>query len=72
MAPKQQTMAEQVDALRTRLIREALSRHEGNLAAVARELDTPKRSLGHYLDRYGLRAYARRLRAERDARLYAA
>ena len=48
------TFAEQVDAYERAILSEAMSRHEGNIAAVSESLNLPKKTLYDKLKRFNL------------------
>lgn len=48
------SLAVRVAEYESRLIREALERHQGNIKAVMEELDLPRRTLNQKMQRYGL------------------
>ena len=48
------SFAEQVDAYERAILSEAMSRHEGNIAAVSESLNLPKKTLYDKLKRFNL------------------
>ncbi|MGR2739920.1 sigma-54-dependent transcriptional regulator [Billgrantia sp. Q4P2] len=57
-APEEGSLAAQLAAFEAALLREALSRHGGNIQAVLEELELPRRTLNQKMQKHGLRREA--------------